>query len=340
MLRDKGYIKHEAEDIFFLNRKLYPELSRYLSIVQSLGMDVLYPAYEYQTKTMDGSPARSAPKTGETKKVPEGERHEPIRTGELNKATLEGGVAIKQATEIGGISDAELGSPGLDRPGIWFAKQFEIRHKLEKSRFEALQIMKEGLARLMIEQALKTMEGGGELLIGKRGSRNKYSAKMLGDPDKYTISYRFMVSSQEQEIINISEAQASVGIMPMKFIVRDVLKAEDPDGWMREMDLEKAREADPALALFEMGVRYAEEAEDMEDENDADLKKVQSMMLIEQGISLIEQRRHPVPQGFDQDKAGVQESQEIKPNMQGLMTAPKLLGGQGISGQALQGAPR
>jgi len=32
MLRDKGYLKHEAEDIFYKNRKLYEEMNRSLSI--------------------------------------------------------------------------------------------------------------------------------------------------------------------------------------------------------------------------------------------------------------------------------------------------------------------
>src|SRR3972149_12323165 len=43
MLQDKGYLEHEGESIFMLDRDLYPELNRIASIEQTLNMKVLLP---------------------------------------------------------------------------------------------------------------------------------------------------------------------------------------------------------------------------------------------------------------------------------------------------------
>lgn len=330
MLRDKGYLKHEAEDIFFLDRKLYAELNRALSIEQTIGMDVLYPPYEYETDDFDARPSRPPPKSGETRKVPKGEMHKPVPRGDLNRASLTAREDIYRMIELGGISDAELGSARLDRPGIWFAKQFEIRHKLEKARFQALTMMKEGLARMMIKQFLASNEGQEEIYIGRTGKKNKFSPAMLGDPDSYRISFRVMQSSKEQEIVNLAQAQAARGIVPERIIVRDILKAEDPAGWEREMEMEKAREANPAIGLAEMAVKFAEEAEDIEDETEAELKKWQSMMLVHDYVMQMRARMQPpqpeqTPQGRQPEAA--------RGNLSGLASLPKLLGGGGITGQ-------
>lgn len=330
MLRDKDYLEHEAEDLFFLNRKLYDEMNRSLSVDQTLGFNMLYPKMAQEQKDYRGI-ADPIAKAGEVMPYREGEVPQPIPQGDLNRAALTSEKNIARQIELGGISDAELGSAALDRPGIWFAKQFEIRHKLEKARFEALAIMKEGLAHLMIDQFLKVSEKGGasEIRIGRQGKKNKFSAKMLGDPDNYRISFKYGMSSKEMEIINLAQAQAARGIVPERYIVRDILKAEDPDGWFRELEMEKAKQANPALGLAEMAVRYAEEAEDTEDEMDADLKKWQSMMLVHDYVMIMRQRIQPQqPQTLPSTK-----SPEVKPNMQGLVGLPKLLGQSGMTGR-------
>ena len=326
MLRDKGYLEHEAEDIFFMNRKLYKEMNRALSIEQTLGMDVLYPPYERETEDMDSEPAEPVPKSGEVKKVPKGERAQPVPRGDLNKASLTAREDIYNQLQLGGISDAELGSARLDRPGIWFAKQFEIRHKLEKARLEALAMMKEGLARMMIKQFIGSASG--ELLIGKTGRRNKFSPKMLGDPDKYRVSFTYGISSKEMEIVNLAQAQAARGIVPDRIIIRDILRADDPAGWERELQLQKAKEANPAISLLQMAVKYAEEAADVEDETEADMLKLQSKILLHDYVMMMRARLNPTPP----EPVRQTPIETSKANMQGLVATPKLMGGGGMLG--------
>jgi len=330
MLRDKGYLEHEGEDILFLNRKIYKEINRSLSVEQTLGMNILKPGLEREVDDFDSGPAQPAAKTGEIQNIPRGERALPVPTGDMTKSSFTAREDLYRMRELGDISDAELGSATLDRPGVWFAKQFEIRQKLERSRLNALALMKEGLARMMIKQTIESTGEADNILVGRTGRKDRFTVKSLGDPDKYRISFRSMVSSKEQEIVNLASAQAAMGIMPRSLIIRDILKAENPEEWEKELSLEQARSANPALALLEMAVRYAQEAASVPDVNDAELKKMQSKILLHDYVLAMRQRVQP-----QEETAGSNGNvmPGAKSNLQGLVSMPKLLGAGGLVGK-------
>jgi len=148
-----------------------------------------------------------------------------------------------------------------------------------------------------------------DILIGVTGQRRKYSAKMLGDPSTYTIKNELMSKSKKQEIVNLAMFEASKGELPLRVRLTDILMADDPDGIMRELDIEQARRADPALALFEMAIRYAEDAVELSGE-DADKRKIESMMLTERACAIIRQRKQtpePPAEETPETKAGGME---------------------------------
>ena len=322
-LRDKGYIEHEAEDLFYLNRGLYDERSRQMSIEQTLAMDVLFPPYEQETDE-PGTPADKPPKTGETTKVKKGEKHVLLQRGDLTNAFRTGHADIQRDLQMGGVNDIDLGNVSQTVSGVWITEQSEIRNKLIKPRLKALVSMRQQLARMMIDQYIKVSEkGGGETLIGDTGRKRKYAASQLGDPDNYAISYELMSQSKKQEIVNLAMFEAARGELPLKVRLTDILKADDPDGIMRELGIEEARRADPAIGLFEMAIRYAEEAETLQGA-DADAKKIQSMMLTERGCAIIKQRtqvQEPLPEGANVP--------QVETKGAGVQSLVPLLGGGG-----------
>lgn len=292
MLEDKGAIEHEAEDLFFLNRGLYDERSRSMSIEQSLGMDILRPPYEQETEE-PGSPADKTPKTGEVKKVKKGEKHILLQRSDLNQAFRAGRADVSRDLQMGGVNDIDLGNVSQTVSAVWITEQSEIRNKLIKPRLKALASMRQQLGRMQIKQykiiSDKATKAPADILIGVTGRKRKYSVQQLGDPDTYTITNELMSQSKKQEIVNLAMFAASRGDLPLKVRLTDILKVDDPDGIMRELDIDKAKDADPAIGLFEMAIRYAEEAEELEGA-DAEAKKIQSMMLTERGCANIRQR--------------------------------------------------
>ncbi len=288
-LRDKGFLEHEAPDIFWMNEKLYKEWNRSLSIEQTFAMQQLWPPYEREVTDLDAKPAKPVPKAGQVAKVKQGERAQRVETGDMNRASERARQDISDMIDVGGVSNAELGSATLDRPGIWFTRQFEIRQKLEGPLLEAMQIARQDLAQLNIEQFING--GMGNLMVGKTGSKNKFSAEMLGNPSKYRITMRFMISSKTQETVNLAQAQSAIGILSLKTIHKNILNVEDPAGEFRELALDKAKANDASIELVEMAFRYVDEAEQIKDEDEKDLKLLQSKRLFEQAVAVIKASR-------------------------------------------------
>jgi len=90
-----------------------------------------------------------------------------------------------------------------------------------------------------------------------------------------------------------------------------------------------AKRANPAIAFAEMGVRYAEEAETMEDPLDKDLKNWQSMLLIDEAVRLVKQKMAQPPIQISEAAGDGSDIGETKGNMQGLIP---LLGQKGMAG--------
>jgi len=205
--------------------------------------------------------------------------------------------------------------------------EVELLNQLQQSRVHSLEMFLSQLCRMMIDQ-FRIVSSEGTVAIGKRGKKKQFSVAQLKDPEKYDVTCKLMPENKRIAIVNESRALAMWGRAPLKYILRDILQAEDPDGWMRELDLEEAKRADPALALFEMGVRYVEEAEDIENADDAELKKFQSMMLIERGISMVKARMQPAPMSKEVREPKLEQE---KGNMQGLISALGAGGQGGVS---------
>lgn len=291
MLRDKGYLKHEGEDILFLNAGLYKELARSISLEQTSGYAGLYPAYEYEEQSPDASPAQPPPGIDETSKRKVGERHVPVPRGDINRAGQTARADIQSMIDRG----APIAPPQYNTPpsAVLLAGETELISKLQNSRKEALGTFRSQLARMMIDQFIKI--GEKEVLIGGKGKRVKYSASSLGDSDDYSITYHLSVKSKRQELANLAEFAAVYDKLPLKWNLTNILMADDPDGIINELELQKAKSINPAISLLEMAVKYAREAKDTEDEGEADLMKEQLRILTHEYVVAMRQRTQSAP---------------------------------------------
>ena len=175
----------------------------------------------------------------------------------------------------------------------------ELLDELQNPRIVALQMFKGQLARLIIKQC-RMLEVSGQVYIGRTGSKKSASIADLKDPDKYTVNYQLMKQNKRLAIVNEARALSLWGKAPMKYILRDILSVEDPDGWEREMELERAKAANPAIGLADMAVKFAEEAENTEDEADKELLNHKSKMLVHDYVLLMRARMNPAPVGGEE----------------------------------------
>ncbi len=290
MLRGKGWLKHEGEDILFLNAGLYKELARSISLEQTSGYAGLYPAYQVERENNDASPAEPVPPIDSTLAVKKGERHIPVPRGDINRAGQTARVDIQDMISTGApLVPREYNQPPS---AILLAGETELISRLQNARKEALGTFKSQLGRMMIDQFLKVE---GEFSIGKKGKKTNHSASKLGDPDKYTISYHLSVKSKRQELANLAEFAAAYDKLPLEWNLTNILMADDPQGIIDDLALEQAKRINPAITLLEMAIKYAREAADTEDELDADLLKEQSKILTHEYVMAMRQRIAPAP---------------------------------------------
>jgi len=326
MLRDKGYLKHEGEDLFFLNRALYEEYNRALSVEQSIGMDILQPPYVQPVKHRTASPAEKTPRSGEVKQYLEGEVPVPLKRGDLNNASMAARSDIGRMLQHGGINDIDLGNVSQEVSAVWITEQSEIRNKLIRPRVRGIEVFIQKLCRLMIKQTIKA------------GKRQMFKVSDLGDPDTYSITCTLKTMSKKQEVANWAVANMAVPIAPLEIILRDILMIDDPDEWMRKLDLQKARKADPAIGMLAMAIRCAEEAKELDNGHEADTKRIESMMLTERFVALIRERKSPQPTQQLPDQARIpQEQAQPKEGMNDMMS---LMGRTGVPGGAPVTTPK
>ena len=336
LLRDVGYIKHEAEDIFFMIRGLNDELNRTLSIEQSLIFNALRPPYEQEVEVLTAEPATPAPVTGQTMEVKKGERHIPVPTGDLNRANLTARQDILRMIDEGAPVSPRLYTQPPS--GAELLAEMEALARLQKSRIVALKVFRQQLARLMIDQYIKIAQGNDEKFIGKKGKRHVYSVAQLKDPDTYSITCQEMSKNKRQELANLSMFIAAYNRLPLKYNLTNILMVEDPEGVMRELEMELAKRTDTVIALFEMARRYAQEASELEDEKEADARKLVSKMLTERAVAIIQQRRQPV-QPVLPEKARVPEMEQPTGGTQGFLPSLLASSGMGQGGRIPRATP-
>ncbi len=322
MFRDKGYLKHESPSVLFANENLFDQLSRQLTIDATLGMDPILPAYEKETGETAGGLSEPAPKRGESLDVKVGERHQLLPRTDVNNAQLASRGEVTQMVDAA----APISPRAFNQPpsAVEVAIEIELLDEIQNPLIIALRMFKEELGRLIIDQFILVSENESitSVQAGRTGRKREFNVTSLKNPDKYFISYKPLKQNKRLAIVNEARFLSMVGKAPMKFLLRDVLMVEDPDGWDREMELDKAKAANPAIGRAEMAIRYAEEAEEMDDGTAKDLKNLESQILVHDYVIMMRQRMNPVPN----ESENVREATEETGNAQGLIS---MLGSRG-----------
>ncbi len=327
MLRDKDYIAHDSEDILFLIREILGELNRSASIEQTKGFETLRPPYVEPVEKMDSTPAEAVPITSQVKKYEKGQEPKLLATPDVNQAFLTSRQDLQRMVQMGGVNDIDLGNVSQSVSAVWITAQAGIRKKFSGPRLKSLADGDQQLARMITRQAklvVELEEGSPDILVGRQGSKNKYSPEKLPEPEKYSIRYEYRSQSKTEEIANLAQYEASPDL-PVRWRLEHLLGVDDPDAIIRQMDLEDARAADPAIGLSEMGVSLAREAAEIDDEQESDLMKYQSMLLIERAVALIKQRLNPAPEQTTGEQVLPRRRARGNQPVSELVKLPKLL---------------
>ncbi len=297
MLRDKGYIEHDSEDILYLIRGVLDEMNRTASIEQTKGAETLRPRYIQQQEQLDGKPAGAVPVTSQVKKYKKGEEPQLLQTPDINQAFLTGRADLEKVRQMGGVNDIDLGNVSQTVSAVWITAQAGIRKKFSGPRLKAITQADQQLARMMIRQTQNAAElesGSPEIIVGGIGRQRTYTADKLGDPKQYAIRIELRSQSKTEEIANLVQFESAPDL-PYEWRLEHILGAADPKSIIRMKANEDSLELDPAQKFADLGLKLAREAEQTQDEQEKDVLNLRSMMNIERAVSLLRQRLQPAP---------------------------------------------
>ena len=318
-----GVVVDVGDDVLKPIRHLVEAMSRALSIEASLGMLTLKPSRQRPVKNYnDSEPSMTPPPPGKSIDLPEGELFQNLENPDLNQAHRDFKDSLYKMFAEAGISDAELGSVDPTMSGVAIYAKQAIRQARRRPFYEGLEVLKSKLARLRIEQLIKSSKGGKVISLGLAGSKMDFSVDRLGDPEDYTIRYRLNTKTKEEELAAIAEATAAVGAgVPREVIDRDIMQAENPEEWQRLRLMAKADEADSLNTLIKAMVAYIQEGDSKADEKEANLCYALARNVKDNCLKIIRERKmpqQPMPVG---GASTVTKPDESKPNTGNLVAA-------------------
>ena len=324
MLRDKGYIKHDAEDILYLVRSVLDEMNRTASIEQTKGAETIRPPYQKLVEKVDSKPAEKPPTTSQTKQAQKDLGWKLLETPDINTAFLTGRADLEKVRQMGGVNDIDLGNVSQTVSAVWITAQAGIRKKFSGPRLKTITQGDQQLARMMIRQtqnAVELEEGSPDIVVGGVGRQRDYTADKLGDPKQYAIRIELRSQSKTEEIANLVQFESAPDL-PYEWRLEHILGAADPKGIIRMKANEDALELDPAQKFADLGLKLAREAEETQDEQEKEVLNLRSMMNIERAVAILKQRLQPSPLPEEEPK--------LKPSPKGsprpLVNLPSLLG--------------
>lgn len=278
-LLDPGYIEHVGESALFLNRQLFDEWNRIISLEVTAAAESVMPGYtsESQDRVGEGMPY---PEAGSVMKVGTGESPKLVEKRDFNIAAQLARKDILEGLEYGG-RNIDIGNINQPFSAVALGAIEEIRKRALFPRFEAIDMFRRRLSWMMIDQYKRLYDIGGIYV------KNHLMAK--GELEgNYIVRTRFISKTKEMEILNIAVASAAKAIgLPDEVWVRDILLAENPDEILEAMRAEKAAMADPVIGLIRLGLSLIDEADSLKDEM-KDAKLLEAMRIRDRIVAIIE----------------------------------------------------
>ena len=312
MLLDPKWQKHEGESIFFMIRDIVPEVNRLASILQTLNMNQLKAALQYQNP--EGTPQDEPPDRpvmGDVVSVGKG-NISPINLGEARESARMLYAIMEKAFQEGSYTDIDIGNVRQPFSAVALITIGENKDMVYMPRLAAKEMLNTATAEMLIKQA---MQISGSIELGRPGHKRSYStAKLQGE---YSIDYKYFVKSPKIDIARMSVAQAAAPWYPRLYIYSNVLQVEDPDGMMREWSKQEAAQLSPMVKMHRIIMDLLEQAEK---NNDEEAAREAQIMAMEMGMSL------------DQIKAGIMQPQPPKQPVAGKPLLPLLGDGGGQRG--------
>jgi len=246
MLADEDNIAHDGESIFALDRNLYPEMNRLATILHNLTVASFFGALQYASEAGEKKRVSAPPYgLGVVVAVEKGGGYQLIPVNDIRNATRLEYSMLESRLQRGSLPNIDYGNLSFPLSAVAIARLTESKDQIFVPRLQCFAMFYRQLSQMFIKQLLmfnKPVE------LGEEGHRRTYEpSKLKGE---YAISYKYFSESKEQRLANLTEAQASRGLLSDDYIRREIMHHPNPDEEMNKLRDEQAEKADPAVGLY------------------------------------------------------------------------------------------
>ena len=249
-------VEHQGESLLWANRDLWDKKNEAVTILRTLNIDSLFRALQYESSHGENvpKPKKSPYKQKTIHGVEKGGGYKFMPIADIQNATRLYYSVLEASLQRGSLSAIDYGTLMFPLSNIAITQLTGSRNDIFLPRIQAKAQFYQSLDRMVIKQCIDLDQ---KLEFGQQGSKNSYTkADLEGD---YSIKYTFRSISKEQQMADLQFAVAARGVLPDDYIVREIIKAENPTGLLTQLRAERAERIDEVLFLFNSGKSLLEE---------------------------------------------------------------------------------
>jgi len=151
---------------------------------------------------------------------------------------------VENRLQRGSLPNIDYGNLTFPLSAVAITKLTENKDMIFVPRLQGMAMFYQQWDKMAIRQYI---ELGKNLTLGEEGHRKIFP--VAGLKGEYTIKRRYFSKSPEQDIANISIANAAGTLLSERTKRRDILKLRDPDGEEDLLNAETAARLNPVIAL-------------------------------------------------------------------------------------------
>jgi hypothetical protein len=247
MFNSEDASKHDGESIFWPNRTLWKEKNEVATILKTLNRKALKGGLEMHVEHPQTAqrPAESPYQEDVVIPVEKGGGFRQLPVNDIKSATRLLYSMLETCLQRGELTPLDYGTLTFPLSAVAILNLIGARNDIFAPILSMIASFRQRLSQMIIDQCIQL---GQTIHIGKPGDYRTYTP---GDLEgEYSIQYRFFLLSKEQSAADLAMAQSARGFLPDNYILREIVKAQDPDGLELELKSQQAEQTDEVLFLY------------------------------------------------------------------------------------------
>lgn len=251
MLNTEGAYKHRGESILWPNRGLWGEKNETTTILKTLSRKALKGGLELHVTDPKQAtkPDKSPYKEDVVIPVELTGGFEQLPVNDIKSATRLLYSIVETCLQRGELTPLDYGTLTFPLSSVAILNLLAARNDIFAPILSMIASYYQALSRMIIDQCVSF---GKPIKLGRPGNYNTYSPSDFNG--EYSINYHFFLLSKEQTAADLSLATAARGFLPDNYILREVLKVQDPDGLELELKAQQAENTDEVFFLYRRAI--------------------------------------------------------------------------------------